>query len=248
MRHTHTGSPGASPSSLPRCHGDIGLHPAKQAHVPQAWAHPPLLQLISHCEEDLLRTLSYQDSGTSSALPGLAPNSSVTPKVWERCSTETRAISLPPLPLSQSCALQFHLYPRTWPSQPLTPGRRMVIFRCPAWPGPAVAPGAALGCRSTARAESLATAPACTRCPGHPQSALRLSQGLRIQMWGWDISWDAAGCPVFPISPLGNKLENLPESISGDDGDSGPNSHSLVCKATRLYLGQGWIHSASPRA
>lgn len=33
-------------------------------------------------------------------------------------------------------------------------------------------------------------------------------------MWGWDISWDAAGCPVFPISPLGNKLENLPKSIS----------------------------------
>lgn len=123
VRHTHTGSPGASPSSLPRCHGDIGLHLAKQAHVPQAWAHPPLLQLISHCEEDLLRTLLYQDSGTSSALPGLAPNSSVTPKVWERCSTETRAISLPPLPpvtvlcppvssLSQDLAITA---PHSWP-------------------------------------------------------------------------------------------------------------------------------------
>lgn len=67
-------------------------------------------------------------------------------------------------------------------------------------------------------------------------------------MWGWDISWDEAGCPVFSISPLGNKLENLPESISGDGGKSGLSSHSLVCKDTQLYLGQGWIHSASPLA
>lgn len=67
-------------------------------------------------------------------------------------------------------------------------------------------------------------------------------------MWAWDVSWDAAGYPVFPISPLGNKLENLPKSISGDGGDSGPSSHSLVCTETQFYLGQGGIHSASPRA
>lgn len=246
MRHTDTGNPGASPSSLPRCHRDIGLHPDKHTQVPQAWAHPPLLQLISYCEEILLRTLPYQDSGTSSAHPRLASNSSVMPEAQEKQpSTETGAFCLLSLPVPQSCALQFHLYPMTWPSQPLTPGCRTVVFRSPAWPGPAAA---LQGCRGTAGAESLATAPVCTCCPGCPQAALRLSQGLRIQMWGWDISWDAAGCPVFPISPLGNKLENLPESISGDGRDSGPNSHSLVCKDTQLYLGQGWIHSASPRA
>lgn len=47
-----------------------------------------------------------------------------------------------------------------------------------------------------------------------------------IQMWGWDISWDAAGCPVFPISLLGNKLGNLSKPVSEDSGDSGPDSRS----------------------
>lgn len=137
MRHTDIGNPGGSPSSLPRSHRDIGLHPAQHTQVPRAWLHPPLLQLISYCEEDLLRTLLYQDSGTSSAHPRLAPNSSVTPEAQERqLSTETGTFSLLPLPVSQSCALQFHLYP----SQPLSPGCRTVVLRSPAWPGPAAAP------------------------------------------------------------------------------------------------------------
>lgn len=161
-------------------------------------------------------------------------------------STETGAFSLLPLSVSQSCALQFHLCPG--PAAPHSRDMwttRTVLYRIPAWPGPAVTPGTAQGCRGTARAESGRSTsvhtlswppPGCTQTFPRPQDP---DVGLGI-------SWDAAGCPVFPISSLGNKLENLPKSISGDSGDSGPNSHSLVCKQTQLYLGQGWIHSASP--
>lgn len=54
--------------------------------------------------------------------------------------------------------------------------------------------------------------------------------------WEGNVSWDRPNRPfIFPISPLGNKLGNLSQPVSGDRG---PDSHSRVCKVTLSLLGQ----------
>lgn len=55
--------------------------------------------------------------------------------------------------------------------------------------------------------------------------------------WEGNVSWDRPNRPfIFPISPLRNKLGNLSQPVSGD---SGPDSHSRVCKVTLSLLGTG---------